>query len=166
MREKRKKYYAAFRREAVRLASEPGMTGKAVERDLGLHEGGISHWKPELEKDPAHAFPGKGRMKPLEEENRLFDIPHAEKELYEYIEQYYNGQRLHVTLGYLSPVQYEDLNHIKCASPGVYFFRAISHNLGPRKRDVHVPGLVQVSSIPALEIPMLIFRRSLIPDLC
>lgn len=70
MRERRKKYDAAFRREAVRLALEPGMTGKAVERDLGLYHGAISHWKRELEKDPVQAFPGKGRMKPLEEENR------------------------------------------------------------------------------------------------
>jgi transposase len=70
MRKRRKKYDAAFRREAVRLASEPGMTGKAVERDLGLYHGAISHWRRELAEDPEHAFPGKGRLKPLEEENR------------------------------------------------------------------------------------------------
>ena len=47
--------------------------------------------------------------------NPLSDIRHAEQELYDYIEQYYNGQRLHATLGYLSPLQYEDRHHKICA---------------------------------------------------
>lgn len=70
MKKVRKSYDAEFRREAVRLASEPGTTASAVERDLGLYQGAISAWKRELEKDPHHAFPGKGHMKPLEEEVR------------------------------------------------------------------------------------------------
>jgi len=70
MLKERKVYSAEFRREAVRLAAEPDNKAREVERDLGLYQGAISRWKRELERDSHHAFPGKGHMKPLEEENR------------------------------------------------------------------------------------------------
>lgn len=47
--------------------------------------------------------------------NMLKDINHAEKELFEYIEQFYNSQRLHATNGYVSPMQFEVLNAMKVA---------------------------------------------------
>ena len=67
---RRKKYDREFRVEAVRLASEPGVTSRSVERDLGLYKGAISHWKKEFQSDPANAFPGTGRLKPEQEELR------------------------------------------------------------------------------------------------
>jgi transposase len=70
MGNRRKKYDREFRVEAVRLASEPGVTSRSVERDLGLYQGAISHWKKELKSDPAHAFPGTGKLKPEQEELR------------------------------------------------------------------------------------------------
>lgn len=71
MESKRKrKYEPTFKREAVRLAEESGKTDRQVERELGLYQGAIGQWRKELEKDPEHAFPGTGRLKPLEEENR------------------------------------------------------------------------------------------------
>jgi transposase len=66
----RRKYDNDFRREAVRLASEPGVTARSVERDLGLYQGAIGRWRAELGMDPVDAFPGNGRKKPVEEENR------------------------------------------------------------------------------------------------
>jgi putative transposase len=44
----------------------------------------------------------------------LYDRDHAEKELFKYIEQYYNGQRIHTTLG-MSPIMFENKKSIKCA---------------------------------------------------
>ena len=66
----RKEYDAAFKREAVRLASEPGVKDRTIERDLGLYQGAIRHWRSELEADPKTAFPGVGRLKPQDEELR------------------------------------------------------------------------------------------------
>ncbi len=66
----RKEYDAAFKREAVRLASEPGVKDRAVEKDLGLYQGAIRHWRSELEADSKTAFPGVGHLKPQDEELR------------------------------------------------------------------------------------------------
>lgn len=44
----------------------------------------------------------------------LYDRNHAERELFEYIEQFYNGQRIHTTVG-MPPVLFEKRNLIKCA---------------------------------------------------
>jgi putative transposase len=47
--------------------------------------------------------------------NMLKDINHTEQELFEYIERFYNSQRLHATLGYISPMLFESLNVKKVA---------------------------------------------------
>ena len=65
-----KRYDKEFKIEAVRLASEPGNTQAEIERDLGIGKGIISRWKRELQNDGEHAFPGKGRQKPVDEEMR------------------------------------------------------------------------------------------------
>ena len=65
-----KRYDKEFKIEAVRLASEPGNTQTQVQRDLGIGEGMISRWKRELKLDSEHAFPGKGNLKPQDEEVR------------------------------------------------------------------------------------------------
>ena len=59
-----------FKIEAVRLASEPGNTQAGIERDLGISQGIISRWKREQFKDGDQAFPGKGRLKPDDDELR------------------------------------------------------------------------------------------------
>ena len=65
-----KRFDKEFKIEAVRLASEPGNTQSEIERDLGISQGIISRWKRELRKDGDQAFPGKGRLKPEDEELR------------------------------------------------------------------------------------------------
>ena len=65
-----KRFDKEFKIEAVRLASEPGNTQSKIERDLGISQGIISRWKRELRKDGDQAFPGKGRLKPDDDEVR------------------------------------------------------------------------------------------------
>jgi transposase len=65
-----KSYDKEFKIEAVRLASEPGNTQGKIEKDLGLSQGIISRWKRDLEKNGEHAFPGKGCLKPQDDELR------------------------------------------------------------------------------------------------
>lgn len=66
----RKKYDGTFKRESVRLADTSGKTDRTVEKELGLYQGALRHWREDLNADPNHAFPGTGHLKPLEDENR------------------------------------------------------------------------------------------------
>ena len=63
-----KRYDKEFKIEAVRLASEPGNTQAQVQRELGIGQGVINRWKRELKADNEQAFPGKGHLKPQDEE--------------------------------------------------------------------------------------------------
>ena len=58
----RKKYDNEFRREAIRLSSQAGVSRSQIERELGLYQGAISRWKRELETNAADAFPGNGNL--------------------------------------------------------------------------------------------------------
>jgi len=65
-----RKYDLEFKLEAVRMASEPGVTNRDVERRLGIGQGALSRWKRELNDDGPQTFPGKGYIKPENEEMR------------------------------------------------------------------------------------------------
>ena len=54
-----RKYDREFKIEAVRMASEPGVTAKEVERRLGIGTGVLSRWKRQFKDDGQQAFPGK-----------------------------------------------------------------------------------------------------------
>jgi len=66
----RKKYDDAFKREAVQLLATSGKKQTILERELGLYQGALRHWREELEADPRHAFPGTGHLKPGDEAYR------------------------------------------------------------------------------------------------
>jgi transposase len=67
---KRKSYDPEFKRQAVALADSPERTDRSIELELGVYQGAIRHWRKELDADHDHAFPGKGRLKPDDEEVR------------------------------------------------------------------------------------------------
>jgi len=64
----RRKYDLEFKLEALRMASEPGVTKREVERRLGIGQGVLSRWKRELARDGEQAFSGNGHLKSEDED--------------------------------------------------------------------------------------------------
>lgn len=69
-KKKRRVYTREFKVEAVRLTTEPGQSVARVARDLGLNENMLWRWRQQLKDDPQTTFPGRGRLKPRDEELR------------------------------------------------------------------------------------------------
>ena len=66
----RRKYDREFKLEAVRLVTEGGRPAVEVARDLGVHENLLYNWRRKYLEDTAHAFAGKGHLKPADEQMR------------------------------------------------------------------------------------------------
>ena len=63
---KRKQYTSEFKREAVQLATQGGLSIAQVARDLGLNDNMVSRWKKEAQQNGPRAFSGQGH--PQDEE--------------------------------------------------------------------------------------------------
>ena len=70
MSEKRRTYDKEFKLSAVKMITESGKSVSQISRDLGINETSLHKWKKDYLSDRQNAFPGKGRMKPEEEELR------------------------------------------------------------------------------------------------
>lgn len=70
MGEKRNTYDKEFKLSAVKMIIEEGMSIAQVARDLGVNANSLHNWKKAYIEDQQNAFPGKGKMKPEEEELR------------------------------------------------------------------------------------------------
>jgi len=57
---KRTRYSQEFKREAVAMASQPGVSCRQVALEIGVNPNLLSRWKRELEEVPAKAFKGSG----------------------------------------------------------------------------------------------------------
>jgi transposase len=68
MSEKRKTYDKEFKLSAVKMIVEGGMGVSRISKDLGVNENSLYKWKRVYLEDQQDAFPGKGRMKPEDEE--------------------------------------------------------------------------------------------------
>ena len=66
----RRKYDREFKFEAVRLVTDGSHPVSEVARDLGIHENLLYNWRRKYLDDTVHAFPGKGHLKPADEELR------------------------------------------------------------------------------------------------
>ena len=63
-----RKHDRQFKEEAVKLVTEGGRKVTDVARSLGIHENLLRTWKRKHGEDPAGSFPGKGHLKPQDEE--------------------------------------------------------------------------------------------------
>ena len=68
MSEKRKTYDKEFKLSAVKMIVEGGMNVSRISKDLGVNENSLYKWKRDYLEDQQNAFPGKGKMKPEDEE--------------------------------------------------------------------------------------------------
>lgn len=80
MTRKRRTYTDEFKREALRLWESSGKSTNAIEQELGMSSGLLNKWKMKAQ---------------------------ARTDIFFYIEAFYNRQRRHSTLGYVSPEVYE-----------------------------------------------------------
>ena len=60
----RRKFTREFKREAVKLIEDRGVTVAQAARDLGVHGTVLRRWVQEGAADSQQAFPGQGQMKP------------------------------------------------------------------------------------------------------
>jgi transposase len=69
MAKTRRTYTPEFKAEAVKLVTEQGYSVAEAARSLGICQNLIRNWKQSLEAEGQHAFPGRGKLSPFEEEN-------------------------------------------------------------------------------------------------
>lgn len=67
---RRRRYDKQFKLDAIRLVKHSDRTVSEIARELGIRRELVYQWRQQLETDPENAFPGKGRLKPEEEEIR------------------------------------------------------------------------------------------------
>jgi len=65
-----RKFDLEYKREALRLASDPKTPDRTVEKDLGLYQGAIRTWRAELGRIEDNTAPGMKRGDPAEAELR------------------------------------------------------------------------------------------------
>ena len=77
MSKQRKTYTREFKLEALRLAETSGRPITQVERELGLSQGTMAHWRREVQRNGGEAFPGHGHLLPSEERLRQLERENA-----------------------------------------------------------------------------------------
>ena len=70
MATRRRRYDKQFKLDAMRMVQESDRSVASIARDLGIHPNILYKWREQLLADPDHAFPGKGKLKPEDEELR------------------------------------------------------------------------------------------------
>jgi len=67
---KRRVFDKEFKQRTVALINQGEKKVKEVAMDLGVDPGDIYRWIREYKEDPQDSFPGKGKLKPEDEELR------------------------------------------------------------------------------------------------
>ena len=72
-RQSRRSFDKEFKVSAVKLVLESGKTVESIATDLGISSNTLFNWKKKYLADAKNAFPGKGHLKPEQEELRKKD---------------------------------------------------------------------------------------------
>ena len=64
----RRVFSREFKVEAVKLVRDRGVAVAQASRDLEVAESVLRRWMRDLSSDPVQAFPGRGQMKPEQQE--------------------------------------------------------------------------------------------------
>ena len=75
-----KRYSSEFKREAIRRASEEGITDAAVCAELGISTRQFRRWRDELQLLGNDAFPGQGRTRDEELTTLKRELDQVKKE--------------------------------------------------------------------------------------
>jgi transposase len=67
---RRRRFDKQFKLDAMRLVQEQDRPVAEIARELGVHPNVLYKWRDQLLSDQDHAFPGKGHLKPEDEELR------------------------------------------------------------------------------------------------
>jgi len=70
-------YDPEFKKEAVRLFLKKEKSTSQLAKDLGISAWALYQWRDEYQKDLDSAFPGKGHLKPEDEEMRQLQRENA-----------------------------------------------------------------------------------------
>lgn len=73
MKKTRRTYTSEFKLEAIGLSETTDKSDAQIERDLGISPGCLYRWKKKFARDGEHAFPGRGRLTPDQEQLRQLE---------------------------------------------------------------------------------------------
>jgi len=76
----RRKFSDEFKREAVALTQEPGVTQAQIARDLGINAGLLGKWRSQLRQEGNDPFPGKGHARDEEMATLKRELSRVKKE--------------------------------------------------------------------------------------
>lgn len=68
--QKKKVFTAEYKKEIIRLITEGGKKVSEVAKDIGVTETSVRRWLDQYSEHGNNAFPGKGKLRPEDEEMR------------------------------------------------------------------------------------------------
>ena len=77
---KRRKYSAEFKREAIALTHQPGVSCRQVAMEIGINPNMLSRWKREAEEASGKAFSGTGSPRDEEMARLKRELARVKKE--------------------------------------------------------------------------------------
>ncbi len=77
---RRRKFSDEYKHEAVRLATQPGVTKSQVGRELGINANLLGRWCRDYAANGAAAFPGQGRPRDEEVASLKRELTRVKKE--------------------------------------------------------------------------------------